>query len=147
MHRRGRPKGPRWIKEFPKAMLFKPRGLPLNTLERVEITIEELEAMRLVDFLGLGQEEAAKMMGVSRKTLWMDLKEGRRKVIEGLIEGKAIELKGSHPYTIRCTCEGCGSTWFYLFKRMPRRLRCPSCKIELELSKVESRNTFDEESG
>ena len=142
MHRRGRPKGPRWITDIPKETMFKPRGIPLSSVEKVELSIEELEAMRLVDLLGLEQEEAAQRMGVSRKTLWIDLKEGRRKVVEALTEGKAIELKDSHPHSIRCTCKGCGSTWFYLFKKMPKRLKCPVCKLELE---HESRNTFEEE--
>ena len=33
-------------------------------------------------------------MGTSRKTLWRDLKSGRRKIVDALINGKAIEISG-----------------------------------------------------
>ena len=55
---------------------------------------EELEALRLVDLLDLDQEAAAGQMGISRKTLWRDLHEGRRKVVEVLVEGKRLEMSG-----------------------------------------------------
>jgi len=63
-------------------------------LEAVRLSVEELEAIRLVDFEGLEHEEAAKQMNVSRKTLWRDLKSGRKKVADAMINGKAIEIKG-----------------------------------------------------
>ncbi len=66
----------------------------MRSLETVNVKIEEMEAMRLVDFDGLEQEEAARAMGTSRKTLWRDLKSGRKKVVDALINGKAIEIKG-----------------------------------------------------
>jgi len=64
------------------------------------LTLEELEAIRLVDYEGLKQEEAAAQMGVSRKTLWNDLKSGRKKVAEALIRGWAIRIEGGN-YIIR----------------------------------------------
>ncbi len=58
------------------------------------ISIEEMEALRLVDMLGLPHEEAAAMMGVSRKTLWRDLVLARRKLVEAIINGWAIQISG-----------------------------------------------------
>ncbi len=58
------------------------------------LSIEEMEALRLVDQLGLPHEEAALMMGVSRKTLWRDLVAARRKLVEALINGWAIQISG-----------------------------------------------------
>jgi predicted DNA-binding protein (UPF0251 family) len=60
----------------------------------VIITIEELEALRLVDLEDLTQEEAAAMMGVSRKTLWNDLHRARKKVVNALVSGCAIRIEG-----------------------------------------------------
>ena len=37
--------------------------------EAVELTVEEYEALRLMDYLGLNQEEAAAQMGVARTTV------------------------------------------------------------------------------
>ncbi|WP_456471912.1 DUF134 domain-containing protein [Methanocaldococcus sp.] len=100
---RGRPKIPRLITEEPKVRIFKPeveRG-------RVLLTIEELEAIRLVDYLDFTQEEAAKLMGVSRRVLWNILTSARRKIADALINGKTIEIEGG-VYKIRnCgTCIG-----------------------------------------
>lgn len=93
---RGRPRCLRSVSGIPDVDYFKPRGIPLSELETVNLTVEELEAIRLVDFMGLEHEEAAEKMNVSRKPLWMDLKSGRKKVADALINGKAIEIKGGN---------------------------------------------------
>ncbi|MDD2665746.1 MAG: DUF134 domain-containing protein [Methanocellales archaeon] len=96
--RRGRPRFQRWISQVPVTNYFNPSSVPwrpvMRPLETVNIKIEEIEAMRLVDLEGLEQEDAAREMGTSRKTLWRDLKSGRKKVVDALINGKAIEIKG-----------------------------------------------------
>jgi predicted DNA-binding protein (UPF0251 family) len=66
----------------------------------VVLTFEELEALRLVDLDGLEQGEAAALMGVSRRTLWNDLKSARRKVALALTNGWAIRIEGGN-YMIR----------------------------------------------
>lgn len=58
------------------------------------LSVEEVEALRLVDLLGLPHEQAAAMMGVSRKTLWRDLTSARRRLVEALISGWAIQISG-----------------------------------------------------
>ncbi len=93
---RGRPRCLRNVSEIPGVNYFKPRGIPLRNLETVILTVEELEAIRLVDWTGLEHEEAAEKMNVSRKTLWRDLKSARKKVSDALINGKAIEIKGGN---------------------------------------------------
>jgi predicted DNA-binding protein (UPF0251 family) len=62
--------------------------------EIVSLLPEEIELLKLVDLNGLGQEEASVIMGVSRRTIWKDLHEARRKVIDALIHGKRIEIAG-----------------------------------------------------
>jgi hypothetical protein len=64
------------------------------------LCVEEVEALRLVDLLGMAHEEAAGMMGVSRKTLWRDLTSARRKLVEALINGWAIQISGGD-YVLR----------------------------------------------
>jgi predicted DNA-binding protein (UPF0251 family) len=61
---------------------------------RVILSHEELEALRLVDLLDLTQEEAAGQSGISRRTLWKDLHEARKKVADALVKGKIIEIEG-----------------------------------------------------
>lgn len=61
-------------------------------METVTLLPEEIELLKLIDIDGLEQEEAAGALGVSRKTVWRDLHEARRKVIDALLNGKIIEL-------------------------------------------------------
>jgi len=83
------------VRSVPTVDYFKPRGIPLMDLEVVHINVEELEAIRLVDFEGLDQEKAAAEMKISRRTLARELKSGRKKIIDALLHGKAIEIKVS----------------------------------------------------
>ncbi len=94
--RRGRRKFERWISYIPPVNSYSPVGAPYK--RSVIITYSELEAMRLVDVLGLTQEEAAIKMGISRKTLWQELKTGRRKMVEAILNGWHIELRGENYY-------------------------------------------------
>lgn len=93
---RGRPKCPRRVEQTPDVTYFKPRGVPLSELEVVSLTVEELEALRLVDLEDLRQEDAASRVGISRRAFWEDLKSARMKVALALSAGKAIEIKGGN---------------------------------------------------
>ena len=91
---RGRCRGRRWIEQFPETTYFKPHGPQQPFTNTVILSIEELEALRLVDLEDLTQEEAASKMGVSRKTLWNDLQQARKKVVDALVNGYAIRIQG-----------------------------------------------------
>lgn len=64
----------------------------MSELAEVELAIDELEALRLCDFMDLDQTEAAKKMKVSQSTLQRILVSARKKVVEALIKGKAIKI-------------------------------------------------------
>lgn len=89
---RGRRRGQRWITEIPETRRFEPAGATKG--EDVKITLEELEAIRLVDLLELQQQEAALYMGVSRKAFWNDLRSGRKKVASALVYGLGMTIEG-----------------------------------------------------
>lgn len=89
--RRGRGKCMRWIGFIPPVNYFHPAGI-IQPPHIINLTLEELEAIRLVDLEHLTQEEAALRMGVSRKTLWNDLKSGREKLARALINGYPIRI-------------------------------------------------------
>lgn len=71
---------------------FKPCGMPTHTLENVELSKDEMEAIRLADFQGLYHEEAANKMEVSRPTFGRILNTARKKIADALINGKTIEI-------------------------------------------------------
>jgi len=87
-----RPIKPRRVFFDPKAVYFKPRAVPLSMLEEVELEVDEMEAIRLCDFEGLEQEEAAKKMKISQSTLSRILLSARKKIAQALIQGKAIKI-------------------------------------------------------
>ncbi|MCR4391411.1 MAG: DUF134 domain-containing protein [Candidatus Acetothermia bacterium] len=85
-----RPPKLRWCDGPPPRSVFKPAGVPLGTLPAVQLQLDELEALRLCDLLGLDQEGAGRRMGVSRGTVQRLLATGRTKVADALVHGKAI---------------------------------------------------------
>lgn len=82
----------RHIEGTPRATYFKPRAVPLCELEEVEFSLEEFEALRLADFEGLYQEDAAGRMGISRQTFANIVRCARRKVADVLVHGKALKI-------------------------------------------------------
>lgn len=71
---------------------FKPRGIPLSSLEEINITDEELETLRLRYIEKIDQEKAAQMMGISQSQYQRDLSTVLEKISKALIEGHAISI-------------------------------------------------------
>ena len=71
---------------------FMPEGCP--KIEAISVTLEELETVRLVDLLELDQEAAAFYMGISRKALWNDLMNARKKIAAALVYGMGLRIEG-----------------------------------------------------
>jgi predicted DNA-binding protein (UPF0251 family)/predicted Fe-Mo cluster-binding NifX family protein len=76
---------------------FKPTYRQFGPLDaapngRTALLHEEIEAIYLMDVLGLYQEEAAVKMGVSRPTFTRMIKSARTKVAQGLISGHRIDI-------------------------------------------------------
>ncbi|WP_410207857.1 DUF134 domain-containing protein [Fusobacterium sp.] len=82
-------------------IVFKPMGIPFSDLEIVELEVDEIEAVRLCDYEGKSQIEAAEFMEISRGTVQRLLNEGRKKILDGLFHEKAIRLKNSHSEEIK----------------------------------------------
>lgn len=82
------------VKVLPEHTWFKPAGVPRRALEEIQLTVSELEALRLADIEGRYHEDASSIMGVSRPTFGRIIASARNKVATALIEGKAIRIKG-----------------------------------------------------
>ena len=60
-----RPEKNRKICQPPLMKGFKPFGIPLCKIEKIKLTFEEYESIRLVTYTKLSQEEAAALMNIS----------------------------------------------------------------------------------
>ena len=123
-----RPTKERRVLEPPKIQGMKPIGVPARFLERVFMTLDEYEAIRLADFDGLEHQQAAEAMGVSRPTFTRLIEKARKKVAEAIVGVKELLIEGgNYSFSTQLQrCMECGD-----FKRFesPNDLvkACPSC--------------------
>lgn len=120
------------------ATYFKPAGIPVRELQTINLTVDELEAVRLTDLEELYQADAAEKMNVSRQTLGNILKSAHKKIAEALIQGKAIRIEGGAVEFIRNKyfCPECDNT----FSGKDNEDSCPECNS----SKIEPLSAKDQ---
>ena len=108
-----KPKKERRVQLPPPASFYKPQGIPLSQLQQVILNVEEYEAIRLVDHVGMDQENAAVKLGISRPTCARIVEAAHKKVAEALAHGKALRIEGGS-YSIAknlMRCRACGHAW------------------------------------
>lgn len=91
-----RPKQFRKIFSPPLMTGFKPFGIPRAQLEEVVLHYDEYEVVRLLDYEGLMQEQAAEKMNVSRPTLTRIYESARKTIAKAFVEGKMIVIEGGN---------------------------------------------------
>lgn len=125
-----RPPKCRRIAFLPEVTYFKPAGIPLRVLQEVRLSVEEAEAIRLKDLEGLGQEQCAEKMSISRPTFQRVLGSARQKMSDALLNGKAIRIEGGN-FEMAMSRFRCidGHKWSVPFEAMlagPPQF-CPTC--------------------
>jgi predicted DNA-binding protein (UPF0251 family) len=136
-----RPRKRRRLWHTPRAAVFKPVGAPLESLERITLLYEELEALRLADLEGRHQADAATRMGVSRSTFQRVVTEARRKVALALVNGAALQVEGG---TFRLTgahwfCTDCNYNWNLAHGRgQGPPETCPECRSQAIRERVDT---------
>lgn len=91
-NRLGRPRLRRRVCFNPKVKYFKPQGIRMADLDVVELSNEELEAIRLKNIEELDQRECAEKMNTSPATLQRILAAANKKIALALVEGRAIRI-------------------------------------------------------
>lgn len=89
-----RPPRQRLVAGQPAATVFKPAGIRVRDLEWTNLTLDEFEAIRLIDGEGMDQETLADKMGVSRPTVTRILASARAKIARTLARGQALLIEG-----------------------------------------------------
>lgn len=124
-----RPPCQRLVAGRPRALVFKPRGVPMHDLAEVRLDADGWEALRLCDHLGLDQEQAAARLGVSRPTVSRILARARSAVARALVEGCSLVI--CLPADAAQECAGCGRTWPGGPDTPGRCPACGSCQLNL----------------
>jgi len=101
----------------------------MSSLDEVTMSVDEFEAIRLADFEGLYQEQAAERMEISRPTFGRIVESARRKVADALVNSKALRIEGGEVKMLGqrlFQCNDCRHTW-----SVPcgtgRPAGCPQC--------------------
>jgi predicted DNA-binding protein (UPF0251 family) len=119
----------RIIEQRPIASIFKPLNVFIQIDEGISVSLDELEAIKLVDFMGMYQEEAAGHMQVSRQTLGNTLRSARTKIADALINAKTLKIDGGSwrlSESHRFACDECNHRWNEPVTT-ERPARCPHC--------------------
>ncbi|HOX55029.1 MAG: DUF134 domain-containing protein [Candidatus Omnitrophica bacterium] len=113
----------------PTSNYFKPRGIPIEALQEVNLTMDELEAVRLADLEGLYQEDAAKKMNISRQTFGNIIVSAHKKIADSLVNSRALKIEGGVVKMIErnFVCYDCKHEWTSPHGA-GRPDECPKCK-------------------
>jgi predicted DNA-binding protein (UPF0251 family) len=72
--------------------------MPPEQLQRVDLSLDEMEAIRLCYLEGLYQEEAAEIMKISRQTLGRVLRSANQKIADFLVNKKTLCINSGNTY-------------------------------------------------
>lgn len=140
-----RPRLFRRVYSSPGVTYFKPAGIRMAELEETVLAVDEFEAVRLKDFLGLDQEIAAKKMNISQPTFHRLILSARKKLADAIINGKAIRIyggvfkmagrgrmggKAAGPGG-KCVCTSCGHGIPHQRGIPCTEIKCPKCNSRM----------------
>jgi uncharacterized protein len=124
-----RPKCCRKISTLPNVWQYHPEGESTDLTEEIILSLDELESVRLADFNGLYQEQAAEKMGVSRQTFGRIIEKAHKKIADSILHGKALKIEGGNISVnnpIMRKCKKCNELSEQKCDTMGKR-ECPRC--------------------
>lgn len=90
-----RPSKPKRVGSMPRCSSFFGE-ISKNSEYHILLSVEEFETLRLIDYLGMNQEECAASMNVSRITVQTLYADARKKVARFLVEGSNLQIEGGN---------------------------------------------------
>ena len=88
-----RPRIPRRVRFRPRVTYFKPRGVPLRSIEEVQLRADELEALKLYHVDNLDQTASALEMGISQPTFARLINQATKKLVSAILRGRAVSFE------------------------------------------------------
>lgn len=73
---------------------FRPEGIPTD--EKVNMTVDEYETIRLIDLNKCTHEQCAQQMGISRTTVTEIYESARYKLADSVVHGKVLNISGGN---------------------------------------------------
>ncbi len=90
-----RPRKSRIVYSMPSTEGFAPLGYAeAKCCQRVTMTVDEYETIRLIDLIGMTQEACAESMSISRPTVTNIYESARHKLADALINEKLLLIEG-----------------------------------------------------
>lgn len=90
-----RPNKPKCVKKMPVCQMYYPAGREQSCHE-IEMSVEEYETLRLLDYQGMTQAQCAKEMGIARATVQSLYTEARKKTARFLVEAAGLRIRGGN---------------------------------------------------
>ncbi len=106
---------------------FKPIGVASKLLDQTILTLDEFEAFRLADHIGLSHAEAAEEMEISRSTFTRLIEKARRTIADLIIQGKLLTIEGGNIHFRKniIRCNDCGH--MFNININSSFAECPAC--------------------
>lgn len=107
-----RPRKCRKVCSLPKISEFSPCGRIKKNAEIVIMTVDEYEAVRLIDYQNFSQEECSVYMKIARTTAQQIYNNARKKMAKAIVEGLPLKIEGGDYQLcdgeeLYCGCGGC----------------------------------------
>ena len=91
-----RPRKCKRVCRMPCSQQFGPLDKACGLRPAIEMSVEEYEAIRLIDLAGLTQEECAAQMSISRTSVQGMYDMARKKLADALVNGKPLIIGGGN---------------------------------------------------
>ncbi len=114
------------VQGIPAVKGLRPFGRQRFNKPEVVLALDEYEAIRLLDYLHLNQEEAAAQMQVSRPTLTRIYERARSKYAAALVEGSVLTIGGG-PIQLRTHLYHCDHCLAEISSEEEQLSSCPKC--------------------
>ena len=97
----------RKVCHYPQTLEFLPQN---NNAEQepIVLTVDEYEAIRLIDRRGMSQEQCAAFMQIARTTVQRICETARKKLADFVVEGRPLRIEGGDFRLCNGSSTGCG---------------------------------------
>ena len=98
----------RKVCHYPQTLEFLPQNNNAQELEPIILTVDEYEAIRLIDRRGMSQEQCAVFMQIARTTVQRIYETARKKLADFVVEGRPLRIEGGDFRLCNGSSTGCG---------------------------------------